>query len=918
MTAPSAEVDALHENPTVSPSVRAVSVAGLGLAAAWVAAGSTGFLAGPFRGALAGGLLLGAIVLGLRRDDVPVRPFVWLFALVVVGALAANVWLPVGPIGGVLGVAGVLGMLAWRESGVNRRAVLLIAWAAGALALYRLACWTSPTVWAASAWLSQAMGRLVSIFTSRPLDIGPSFGGLDFLVPMVVLYVGWLWWTERPQWTRALFALVGIVIAQGVYLVVLARANDLAALLPDAPVLPLDPDDYRPPDWTPAFLARAALPWNVPLVAAVIQTIVAVLMLRWARWHVKESSGWTPPAPRPRGGLFAGVATACVAMALAATMTFSWIEPDLAGKTIVIHNHASLNWTQPTPGDYRPGVAEGFGMLPSFVSSLGGRTRVSTDLTEADLDGADVLVLLDPSQPWTADVLGRIEAFVRDGGSLLVAAGPVTEETKSRGPVDDVLEPAGMAIRFDMAQPAAPGWQDALTATTCPAALGLNDRTIRLGLRLGSSIDARWPVRPILIGTWGYADSASDALTTIAPRFEPGERLGDLVLAAWRPLGRGKVAAVADSYCLSNIGTLHAWPFTGRLLAFLAHPSSDPQDVSRQVLALVFALVLAWLVVWQNRPPRVAVAALALLVGLGTATWISRTVGRVVPLGESDATRPIAYIDGSHHEAYSTDPWSNRGLDGLMMSLARAGYFPLVLPELDEDQLDQAAVFISIGPSESFPKSERAMVARFVDEGGLFVATIGATESAANEALLDDFKFQVLPSPIGPGATTYDPEPVGDYNAEALGHIRMPYLSVADPDRGDYSLYVWLFAGWPVQCTTDDAQILIPGSSEWPVAVGRDLPDKGAVVVIGDTCFGLNHNMGYHNGQAIAQEGLVGNDQFWRWMLGRMTGREKWIPPNPAPPRAPADVEPSTGLELPKLNEPVAPSDEPPGGEDGR
>ena len=53
---------------------------------------------------------------------------------------------------------------------------------------------------------------------------------------------------------------------------------------------------------------------------------------------------------------------------------------------------------------------------------------------------------------------------------------------------------------------------------------------------------------------------------------------------------------------------------------------------------------------------------------------------------------------------------------------------------------------------------------------------------------------------------------------------------------------------------------------------------KGSVVVIGDTGFALNHNLGYYHGEMV--EGVYANGDFWRWLFSRVKEGAEWIPPN--------------------------------------
>ena len=303
----------------------------------------------------------------------------------------------------------------------------------------------------------------------------------------------------------------------------------------------------------------------------------------------------------------------------------------MTGTTIVAHQRGQVNWSKPQHGRYEPDWAGTYGTLPDFVASLGGNMVISPDLSEDDLAGADVLLLVHPTKPWTPAQLERIEAFVRRGGSLLLVAGPTIRETADRAAVNEVLKPTGMTLRDDVAVPVAPRWLDGAWGMAHPATLGLDNRRGGFGLRVSSSIATQWPARPILVGQWGFGDPGNDAAAAGVFRFESGEKLGDLVLAAERPLGRGTVVVLADDTCLSSLTNATSYPFTGRLLSYLARRPSSPQDWWRQALGLLGCLGLVGLVLWRPRPDVVIVFAAVLAVSVAAATGVSRHVARVVP-----------------------------------------------------------------------------------------------------------------------------------------------------------------------------------------------------------------------------------------------------------------------------------------------
>ena len=792
-----------------APPLAVVVSAVAGILAGWIAAGSTGLLADPFRHTL-GWTFVAAAVVAARPGR---RMLAWL-CVAVVAMIGLPLLLPTQPAHSVLGVALVLGILARDKAGLAGRILLLAATAVAVLGLFRLACTSIPTAWMISGALGMGLGRLAQVVTGRPLSISAGFGGLDFLVVMGVLYAGWLRWTEPPRAARAFYAAVAILVGHLLYLVVLSLSTEIIAALPELPPPPsLDVADYRPPDWTWSASLRKLIPWNVPLLAAVIQAGVAALMFRWTAWQPVEpadaamASGAKKPWLRhlPVG----------LAVATAVCLTLSLGRSDLTGKTIVAYREGQVNWSPPGHDRFDPQWAHTHGLLPAFVSSLGGEMLISPELSEADLAKADVLLLVHPTEPWTPEQLERIEAFVRDGGSLLVVAGPAVQEETIRGAVDAVLKPTGMQIRYDVAVPATEQWRDACLALSHPATLGLDNCRGGFGLRSSSSIRTRWPARLILVGRWGWSDPSGDAMQSGTPRFESGEKLGDLILAAERPLGHGTVVALADGSCLNNLTNATSYRFTGRLLSYLARRPSSPQAWWRQMLGLLACAGLAWWMIRRSDAEGLIVLLLALAVSLAFSTGLSCHLARVLPGGRDNASIPIAYVDASHLEAYNDEPWSNDGIDGLMLTLTRNGYLTLKLPELTAERLDRAALLISIAPARAFSAKERKTVQEFVERGGVFFLSVGATESAAAQALLAQFEFNVPPSPVGAGGSGVEPEPLGSF-PEQYGRFATVYLNAADYGLGDYQARVWCFSGWPVDCPAEDAEVLVRGHNNVP------------------------------------------------------------------------------------------------------
>jgi hypothetical protein len=255
-------------------SLGATTAALAGMTAAWIAAGSLGLVAQPLRNGLLAIALATMIVAVWPKGR---RRWVdWAF-LALAAAVALVLAVPVVPVCGVLGVALVMAVLARLRAGIDRRILLLSATAIVALGIYRLALVSLPAVWSISQMLGQGLGQLAAVISGRSLRIGATFAGLDLLVPLAVLYAGWLRWTAPPRRGRAIYAAAAIVVVHLGYLFLLTATPNLVALLPAPANASPEPylDFYSPPDWQWSQALETMLPWNLPIVAAVLVGVAA-------------------------------------------------------------------------------------------------------------------------------------------------------------------------------------------------------------------------------------------------------------------------------------------------------------------------------------------------------------------------------------------------------------------------------------------------------------------------------------------------------------------------------------------------------------------------------------------------------------------------------------------------------------------
>ncbi len=118
----------------------------------------------------------------------------WLAGIVLATLMAGYSLVPVN----VMAVALVLAVAAIARPDAARP-LRAVAAATAVLALYRLAITSLPSLWLIADRCGGALGRAASWITRQPLNVGATFGGLDFLVVMIALCVIWLASFPRPR-----------------------------------------------------------------------------------------------------------------------------------------------------------------------------------------------------------------------------------------------------------------------------------------------------------------------------------------------------------------------------------------------------------------------------------------------------------------------------------------------------------------------------------------------------------------------------------------------------------------------------------------------------------------------------------------------------------------------------------------------
>ncbi|HEV8608165.1 MAG TPA: hypothetical protein VGQ99_22710 [Tepidisphaeraceae bacterium] len=868
-----------------------------GLVAAWLAAGSTGLLGNPLRHALTWLAAITSILAAWPADSSAGRRVVSIGGILLSIALLISTATAIN----VLGVALIMTSLAWGASGAPRRMLVAIATAGLVLGVYRLAYTSIPAVWYLADYAGGVVANLAAKLCGTPLSVGSTFGGVDYLVAMLALYAGLLIVLPRPRMRFAVYVPLAILIVHLTYLIILAIVPTLLPPLPPPPPPSAIPTIEPKQVFSFVETIRPFVPWNIPAIGAILHAGLAAVILRWTIRPAALADAAEKPICCPAISPAALVAAATLLAALIPiTSALYTRKPSLEGKKIVLYEKGFLNWMKPKHGDYGRLSIGMYGMAPEYLSSLGAEVVVTPNLSDEELKDASVVAFFFPNKEWEAGQVERVQKFVENGGAMLVLGEHTTHEDKDgkKVPVigdransrfNDLLQgmpqnerpPAhpwsGMYIPFDSATFEIGGWLQSYEQMAHPTSLGIRDDRNQLGVVIGASVKARFPAEPFIVGRWGYndpGDEGSAAAMMGNHRYDPGERLGDILLAAEQRIGKGKVVAFGDTSGFTNGITYGAHVFTSRFWAYLADGQGSGHPIWRQVLGILAVGGLLGIILLRPSERAIAAAALAMSASLTLCIGVSNAASEQLPDGRKKTPNNLAYITTSHLEASSEESWRPDGTMGLAMNLMRNGYLTLAMPEMTAERLERAALVVCVGPQREFTPAQCVMIQRFVDNGGIFILTAGYDCHEASEPLLKQFGFYIgnKPDEFGNAAP---PEP--------MGHFKSPYINL-----GDYMPHVRFHAAWPVgYLGGKDAstRIVANGPKNLPVIMARRF-GRGTFVLVGDTGFAMNKNLEWEDGRPF--DGMRENADFWRWFLTDLTEQPRWIPPKQIPVTQPA------------------------------
>jgi len=413
---------------------------------------------------------------------------------------------------------------------------------------------------------------------------------------------------------------------------------------------------------------------------------------------------------------------------------------------IVFCNEGGLDWKVPTVGKYGSFSSGMFGLMPYYLERAGRSCRVS-EFDMQLLEEPRCLVFINDPREWTEDQKPAVDRFLAMGGTMLLL-GDHTNVFGLRDGFNSLLEPLGCSLLFDSAYPFGGSWHGDVSATL-PWGMGADHTGFRDSHAIGCSMEVSSVWRRMLVGKRGfsdigYADNYQGAFLGNY-RLDEGESFGDMVLAAWRPVGKGVVAVYGDTSAFQNSALPGTFlPHVLPLFDWLTRGSPAPEWAPRKwwIMAL---LAVALLMVCRLRA-----WPILLVVLLGARALANWHQGRDQTRLRDLDQQGLVVVDSYrlHNTGHYDARWNSVG--PLYTNISRAGLWCLQPERAIDYSRCEASAIVWIGAHRSCTKAELEGILEFERGGGVVILACGYEDApGASAALLAEHGAEIVPRALG-------------------------------------------------------------------------------------------------------------------------------------------------------------------------
>ena len=522
------------------------------------------------------------------------------------------------------------------------------------------------------------------------------------------------------------------------------------------------------------------------------------------------------------------VAVMAVVAVLVLVPPTAWRSPETPD--IVFVDRCIVSYTKPDDTRYGESAGGMFGMFPEYARLFGCKTVVVKDVP-ASLNPGQILVLTNLDEDFGEDVRKRIWDFVDQGGRLWLLGDhtfikdeklpptPGLPPKKGINHLNEMLAPTHIFFNNDSTEFFPQGWFNSYRFPQgTPFAALRDDTENRPGILVGASLKLEGPAEPLVFGRFGYADLGLDVPQGDRGylgdfKYQPNERLGDLVLVAGERYGKGKVLVYGDTSSFFNNNLGRSFEILRASIAWLGDSNCwlmPASPAGRGIAASLVLAIAALAFFWRTAP----VSAAALLAA-GLVSTVSHGTGGLPAFDKKFTRDHVAVIDYSHQPNASKHSAMDTGLHGVSINLMRHGLLPVTANQWDPKTFDLARYVVLNAPRQSITSGERNDLMKFMERGGVVILGCGYEDSPACRELL---------APLG----------------LSLGNV--PYGRSFD--HMAFGKPVSFMSAWPLDKVPGNAKVLCatPAPDNLPLMVSVPV-GKGELILIADSEFLHNSNL---------------------------------------------------------------------------
>ena len=449
----------------------------------------------------------------------------------------------------------------------------------------------------------------------------------------------------------------------------------------------------------------------------------------------------------------------------------------------------------------------------------------------------DVLVVINPTHSFSPAQQSAIERFVWKGGALLVL-GDHTDIGGIMQPINRLLRFTSIRLQFDSAIPLDTEWQwkRCLRGGWHPLFYGRTNDDF--GISIGASLAVGSEARTLVVADRAFSDVGRPwyGVSRLGDmqRDPATEPLGGLVLVAEERHGRGVVQVWGDTSGFQDSSLTDNHAFIASLVYSLA--ASRSAGVPRWVVVSFVALLIgAFVILLRAVPIAIAVAMVSFVLSVYAVGWLAAWLWTPRPSLQGSA---FALLDRSHGFFYPQSAPETR-LYTLSETFLRARLPLLAMQSFAEGMRLQPRWWVIIAPTVPYTKQEARELEQYVESGGNLLIIAGASAAHSLHPLLKRFGMTITDSPLGAAHNSrIVSEPM---RLAVAGAKPMPYSGANPTTAAPYDAEISFKEGYKI--TGDKATKPLVQCWGHTLVQYKRL-GRGRVVLIGDSRFGLDENLG--------------------------------------------------------------------------